>query len=483
VNENGYDGLRFLEDFPQFAKDYREVLPAYSKNSSLVKTVYEQFKISLNSNDLFLKALREYQDLNLIDKSIPIQSIHTVNNLTIAYEQGLPRLGRSAELLINATKLSKDIVDFEPIVIEDVIGNKIVIQSSNLTRDYWMIANLLKERPALASQPEKFEWINRMIQQIAWNIFDDKEHGCNARWVQVNTGEIHLPENLTAKDQRVWEVILGFHDYMDSLPSMMEKDGLPLSFRYWDSNLLKKDIPDKTNRTMALLCLAVLPTSAYDRDTYKIVTGINATKLFDKRLPQMYEWLVTTWKNPDSEDYRNAMTAYKMWLQDRAVHGLEETVKQFSGVWPFEQEGTIDDFLNKNWDKWKFVKFPYDYLSGRLSYGPDFNIPNYGEWEMYRYELPLAYKAVGIPHSQGIGASATSGNFGGPGCYGHVEFTIYGIPQSVINNLSSQNLGRVAIGYGNGISLMSCIDGVEKDTGYEIFQWDVRGRKIYLWKK
>jgi len=41
ANSNGYDGLSFLKEFPQFARNYKEVLPAYSANSSLVKTVYE----------------------------------------------------------------------------------------------------------------------------------------------------------------------------------------------------------------------------------------------------------------------------------------------------------------------------------------------------------------------------------------------------------------------------------------------------------
>jgi hypothetical protein len=111
----------------------------------------------------------------------------------------------------------------------------------------------------------------------------------------------------------------------------------------------------------------------------------------------MYDWIVSAWKNPNSEEYKNAMVAYRMWLQDRFIHGLENTVRQFSGEWPFEQEGTIDDFLNKNFPPWKFTKFIYAYLRGRASYGPDFNIPNYSEAALYAYKLPLAYKSVGIP--------------------------------------------------------------------------------------
>jgi hypothetical protein len=118
ANSNGYDGLNFLKDFPQFAKNYTEVLPAYSANSSLVKTVYDQFqrdpRISLDRNELFLKGLKEYQDLNLIKKNLMIQTVHAVNNLTLAYEQGLPRLDKdSVWLLTNATQISKDIADMD----------------------------------------------------------------------------------------------------------------------------------------------------------------------------------------------------------------------------------------------------------------------------------------------------------------------------------------------------------------------------------
>ena len=375
-------------------------------------------------------------------------------------------------MLIEASEINPAIVDFEPIVIKDVKGNVINIESSSRARDTWMIAYLLKQRPELVEQPKKFEWINRMMQQAAWNIFDD-EYGPS-----FFDKKPYYPT-----DKDVWNVILGFHDYMDKLPSKMEKDGLPIFFHYWDSDLLEREIPDKTNRAFALLFLGNLPNKAYDRDTYQVVVGMDALKLFVKRLPQMYEWIVSAWKNPNSEEHKYAMVAYEMWLRDRFVHGLENTVRQFSGGGPFEQEGTIDGFLNKNFFAWEFAKFPYAYLSGRLSYGPDFNIPNYGEWEMYAYELPLAYKSVGIPLGQ-MGGFGTSGNLGGPGNYSHGEFGIYGIPQSVIDALlaAQKSLGRVAVGYGNGVSMMSAIDGFEKDSGYEILH-GIRRINIYLWKK
>jgi hypothetical protein len=262
---------------------------------------------------------------------------------------------------------------------------------------------------------------------------------------------------------------------MDNLPSKMEKDGLPIFFHYWDSDLLQREIPDKTNRTFALLFLGNLPNKAYDRDTYQVVAGMDALKLFVKRLPQMYDWIVNAWKNPDSKGYKYALTAYKMWLQDRFIHGLENTVRQFSGEWPFEQEGTIDDFLNKNFFAWRFAKFPYDYLSGRASYGPDFNLPNYSEADLYACELRLAYTSVGIPLGFIGGSPYITGTMGGEWAVPLPDNIIFGLKQAF-----SQD--RIAIGYGNLVGMYSSVDGAEKDGMTEIYS-GIRRITIYLWKK
>jgi hypothetical protein len=196
--------------------------------------------------------------------------------------------------------------------------------------------------------------------------------------------------------------------------------------------------------------------------------------LFVKRLPQMYDWIVSAWKNPDSKEYKDAMVAYKMWLQDR-FNFIPNTVRQFSGEWPFEQEGTIDDFLNKNFFAWKFAKFPYAYLGGRASYGSDFNIPNYSEAALYAYELPLAYKSVGIPLGFIGGSPYIIGTMGGEWAVPLPVNIIFGLKQTF-----SQS--RIAIGYGNLVGMYSSVDGVEKDGMTEI-RSNIRRISIYLWKK
>jgi hypothetical protein len=280
--------------------------------------------------------------------------------------------------------------------------------------------------------------------------------------------------------------------------------------------LLRSSIPDKTNRTIALLYLADLPaktvnktyaaelrrlaqerkiTSAeYDRlyQEKAVVRGIEGMKLFVQQLPEEYEEIAKLYPNEEVQTLylgrKSPRFFYYDWLDDRFHHGLSNTVSQFVGGWDDSKvqhgkgitydwigsQNGIDQFLTKSWKHWDLVKFIYGYER--------FAFPG-GEWEMYAYGLPLAYKAFGIPLGQ-MGGSGTSGNLGGPGNYSHGEFAIYGIPQAVIDALRTQkSLGRIAIGYGNGISMMSCIDGFEKDTGYEIHHGIRNIPKIYLWKK
>jgi hypothetical protein len=100
ANSNGYDGLNFLKDFPQFAKNYEEVLPAYSANSTLVKTVYDQFqrdpRISFDRNDLFLEALKVYQNLGV--KGLKrIDSVWLLNNASLLGFRDLEGLRKALE--------------------------------------------------------------------------------------------------------------------------------------------------------------------------------------------------------------------------------------------------------------------------------------------------------------------------------------------------------------------------------------------------
>ena len=407
-------------------------------------------------------------------------SVHIPGNYSQALIQGLPKHSEAdLKRVFEASELCADIVDFEPVIVKDVDGNKIVIQSQNLSRDYWMVANLLKERPALASQAEKFEWLNRMIQQVAWDIFD-YEYG----------PKYFDKKSYKPNDPEVWQVILGFHDYMDALPAKLEKDGIGVIIPYHNSDLLRSSIPDKTNRTIALFYLADLPaktvnqtyatelrrlaqerkiTSAeYDRlyQEKAVVKGIEGMKLFVQQLPMEYEELISARTDPTIISYPAfsgtkadwARLYYQQWLNDRAGHGLYHTVEQFKG---------IDKFLPE------IAKFIYGYE--RFKAG-DWG----GEWEMYAYGLPLAYKAFGIPYG-GIAINPDTYliNQGSPrGEWGVI------LPDNVVKQLKQEFPNQnIIIGNGNVISLFSCLDGLLKDSnGVEYLESGIR-IPVYLWKK
>jgi len=143
-----------------------------------------------------------------------------------------------------------------------------------------------------------------------------------------------------------------------------------------------------------------------------------------------------------------------------------------------DQSDGIDQFLTKNWKHWDLVKFIYGYERFKsIDWG--------GEWEMYRYGLPIAFKAFGIPHEgdplslgRGLGIDIPADVIykGAPG----VEWAI-SLPDNVIASLK-QNFPNIVIGHGNYFGLFSCKDGLEKDGARAIGQ-AVQHKTIYLWKK
>ncbi|MEM3449296.1 MAG: hypothetical protein QXP38_10560, partial [Nitrososphaerota archaeon] len=430
------------------------------------------------------KILNDLEVNNLIHKN----SICILGNYSQALAQGLPEHSAAdIKRLIDASESCGDIVDFEPIVIKDVTGNEVRIESKNLARDYWIVCEFLKNRPEIASQPKKFEWINRMVQQVAWDIFDD-EYGPS----------FYDKKTYKPTDSEVWQVILGFHDYMDSLPAKLEKDGIGVIFPYHDSNLLKSYIADKTNRTIALFYLADLPAKTVDKTTKQVITGINAMKKFVEQLEEerdtiislnkqakidesavyerdfpisydKYKSLIKVISGVPSEDYLLARWYGWQWEGDRYFHGLPNTVNQFRN---------IDQFLTKNWKPWDLSKFIYGYER--------FDFPG-GEWEMYKYGLPLAFKALGIPagvaeHGANFGINSDPFliNQGAPGS----EWAVT-LPDNVIQQLRQTFLNnKIITDYANRIGLFSSIDGLLRDSSS--VQWigtTIRDKTVYLWEK
>jgi hypothetical protein len=289
-----------------------------------------------------------------------------------------------------------------------------------------MIANLLKERPALASQAKKFEWLNRMVQQVAWDIFD-YEYG----------PKYFDKKSYKPNDPEVWQVILGFHDYMDALPAKLEKDGIPIAFPYWDSSLLKQQIADKINRTIALFYLADLPAKTMDKTTEQTVSGINGMKKFIQQLPTEYDEIVKTYKDPVLKGECIRRGFYGI-FGDRRNSGLKNTIEGFSGH--FTGTERIDEVLDKYWKKeWEIIKVVdgYEWL----------NFPS-GDAETMAYGIPLARKAMGIPLGWIGGRPLPVGAGAIPG---------YMVPDNVLKIVHQAFADKNIVSFGNLINPYSCI--------------------------
>jgi len=162
--------------------------------------------------------------------------------------------------------------------------------------------------------------------------------------------------------------------------------------------------------------------------------------------------------------------SYNYWLIDRSNHGLLNTVTQYR---------ELDSFLTELYPQWYLIKFIYGDVSATGEvYG--------GEWEMYRYGLPLAFKAFGIPYGvprdtflPGLSINPSNLIYAGAPT---VEWSVV-LPDYVVNNLKT-NFTNIVIGYGNYFGLFSCKDGITKDSSEvnEIFQL-IRDKEVYLWRK
>jgi hypothetical protein len=475
ANSNGFDGLNYLKDFPQFAKNYKEVLPAYSANSSLAKIVYDQFqrdpRISLDRNDLFLKGLKEYQDLNLVDKNLMIQTVHAVNNLTLAYEQGLPELDKnSAWLLTNATQKDGNIVDFSPIKFSSVDSSNVYITPIPSRETYITAKQLQSIKESgfdIENHPEMFLGLNRKIIINAWCIFDNP--------VGINSVE----KNLTVTDRRVLDLMmLQWRLYSQFAPQM---NGSYLlynrNFPWYNSTELRAiytdgNVIDENGMNAALFYLFYLPSSTFSIKDQKKVLGIEGARISLLDAYDEYQKIVSLY--PDGKvqtkylGLRNPRFFYYDWLDDRYHNGLSNTVSQFVGDWDdskvqhgenitydwIENQNGLNQFLTKNWKYWDLVKFIVGYER--------WNPIDVGEIEKINCIMPEVLKMFGFSVSH-INIEPT------PLGAANREWAV-GLPPYIVKSIN-ENFPNTCILFGPGYTfgLYSMGDGLLKERGIDSY--------------
>ena len=390
-----------------------------------------------------------------------------IGNMTVAEDQlGLPKVPDAK--LVEAAQADPEykgsIVDFTVLHVKNNDGILADVGSASPARDTWMLAKLLTERPDLAPQAGKHAWLNQLVRQNAYNMFDNP-YGLKG----VDYKESHVPT-----EAKVWEVLLGFSDYMDKLPARLAADGIPQYFPYDNSTKLKGMISDYTNRTIALMYLADVPRSAWDNATKAEVKGLAGMQKFMDNLQPMYDKLVTSYNQVgtqrflDVPSYKNvtqrerAFQRYYDLLIDRRNWGLKNTVNQFIDtenaprygyqelldyVNSSDRQG-VSQILERANDGWKLNMF----ILGKMR-----NIPN-----DYLYDYPQAYKALGIPCA-------------GVTRFPYIDGTAlseYAVPvaDKEVLMLKQRFGNKIAIGPGNMVGLNSCVYGAELDGAREIYQ-------------
>jgi len=413
VNSNGYDGLSFLQECSQFARDYQIVLPIYSKNATFPGIVYNLFmrdpQITTSRYDLALKALQQYQDLDLINKNLCLVSIYGVNNVTIANEQlGLPEFGRNdLWRLTNATQRleGKYLLNFSPIVFKSVNSSDVYLIPIP-ARETWMLTELLRRINQtgfdILKNPGVYLALNGKVIANDFCLFDEA-------W-----GISYYDKNITTTDPRVWDVImLQWEKYLSAHndSGMIRNQDFP----WTNGTKLMELYPDMNDLRVALVKVFYLPSATYSIKDGKRVYGIEGTKI---DLLQSYELLqnisreyrsvvvdeskvfdyvnehgliglslekykslvIVKTGNP-SELYLHSRWMYWQWIADH--HGLPSTKEQYA---------KLDQSLLKIWSSWD----PVRYVIGRIRADPRI-IP---EVDAQYFVVPGVLRMAGFPNSR-----------------------------------------------------------------------------------
>jgi hypothetical protein len=336
----------------------------------------------------------------------------------------------------------------------------------------WVLAKHLKmindSGFDILKHPEFFYGLNRKVAGNVYSLFD-ADYGIKYYYYTYPT------------DKGAWDLMM----LEWNLRFNQRERGIP----WLDSDLLEKIYPDEDTRDLALFHLFLLPVGTYDMERGKKVFGIEGAKIALLQAAKEYEAIKKLYPNGTVRDpiWGNVSPRWEYYrgLEDRGVHGLENTHIQYVGLKPLElwkimtthindyweyirsYEG-LDQYLSNNWKDWDWIKFAVGYEIIREGIIEEdkinFIIPQLLQYSGY----PITFIHIN-PVQPG----------GSP-----YEWAI-SLPTDVINSLKEKFPdAKLLIGSGNFFGLYSCGKGLEKDGIKEVFMYaPYTANKIYLMKK
>jgi len=506
ADSNHYDGMGFLRDFRQFINDYKTVLPLYSADSNLLKSVYLGFLtdpeithpvVPIDANKVFVDSMKYYQDWNLAGKNLQPQSIYAVDKLLIAYELGggfgrhgeligLPVLDKNTVLmLINATQdpvYGKYVLNFDPIKFSSVDGKDLFVAPSWQTAsppsaETWLTAKefeLIKQGGFdITKHPEMFLGLNGKTTTNYWCVKHmpgeivglGADGGGNRGYTSY---DLAMPASILNDSKTLDLMMLQWKVYSQFAPQV-NASNLPhnTDFPWYNSNDLTKMYQDMNQLRCALFRFFYLPSATYNMTSGEYVKGIEGAKTSLLQAQDELRTIARLYPNgtvipPTGSGYDrkpyDPRYFYEGWLLDRANNGLPNTVAQYRD---------FDQFLTKNWkDNWDLAKF----IVGYERYNP--RVPeNPGIYCI----MPDVLRMVGFPVDH-IGFNPQPAGAGGS------EWAV-GLPPDIAKSLSENFPNtNILLGPGYTFGLYSCGDGLVKDGATEV---DVLlgGLSVYLMKK
>ena len=411
-------------------------------------------------------------------------SVYALAMYVVAVEEfGFPSDLDALRLLLRGTEVEgfgRDLVDFRPIVFHSVDGNDVVLTPSG-PREVWMTAVMLRRIGddlgiELVDMPEAFLGFSQRIYACDWSLFDAKygihyyeaEGGRMLRpWDEDVLNLIELQFNLT------WRARMGPYYNLD--------------FPWWNSTRLRELYPEDNTLRQALLFLFTLPSSTFDMENQRRVSGIEAAKISLKQSWKEYQKICKLYPDGtlthDIWGNVNVSWYYYDWVTDRCTPlshppRLVETGKQYVGMyvdqlwkiitehpldfWNYLKDyNGLDQYLTLNWPYWDLVKF----IAGYERWNP-----NVFEMEGINFIIPQTLRMFGFP-TEFIGINPT------PNGAAYYEWAI-SLPRYILNRMNSNSNEKILIGPGNIFGLYSSGSGLIKDGIKDVWSFHV-----YLMKR